>query len=175
MARLDRILRRLRPAFPELDRLRIPIAFDALPEDTLLRYDLEPGGNSILVNDCLRRAPVRALQGGIAHELAHLVRDCRIPRPARSRAYDRYDRSRPYRIRDERATDHLEIERGFGPHLLSFLRHARRLGYRFTPEHGLRYREIVQAHNRSGASHETSLPCRGVFRGPRARPGSAGV
>lgn len=143
MVRLDRILRRLvRSAFPELCRRRIAIAFEPLPEDTLLRYD-RGACFSISVSDALRDAPGRALEGGIAHELAHLVRDSRLPPRALLRAFDRYDRSRFYRVRDERATDRLAVDRGFGPHLLAFLRHARTLGYRFHAEHGLHTREIA--------------------------------
>jgi hypothetical protein len=144
MVRLDRILRRLvATAYPELKRLRIAIAFAPLADDTLLRYDCADGRFSISVGDLLREAPIRVLEGGIAHELAHLVRDSALAPRLLARAYGRYDRSRFYRARDERATDRLAIERGLGPQLLAFLVYARSRGYRFTPEHGLHTREIA--------------------------------
>lgn len=144
MARLDRILRRLvATAYPELKRLRIAIAFAGLPDDTLLRYDCAAGRFSVSVGDFLRDAPVHVLEGGIAHELAHVVRDSRLAPRLLARAYDRYDRSRSYRVRDERATDRLAVDRGLGPQLLAFLAHARSRGYRFTPEHGLHTSEIA--------------------------------
>jgi hypothetical protein len=133
----------LRAGWPELRRLRISIAFAALPDDTLLRYDCTPGRYSISINDALRHAPVRVLEGGVAHELAHVVRDSPLPPRFRTLAYARYDRSRAFRIRDERATDRLAVERGYGPQLLAFLTYVRALGYTFTPEHGLHTREVA--------------------------------
>ena len=36
-----------------------------------------------------------------------------------------------------------QIERGYGPHLLAFLRYARMSGYTFSREHGLPLRELI--------------------------------
>ena len=140
---LDDILRRVvAKGFPELKRLRIAIEFGELDPDTCFFYDQEAGRYRITVNDILRGAPTRALEGGIAHELAHIVHDSRLGRRQRELALARYARSAAYRMRDERSTDMRQIERGYGPELLAFLSFARTLRIRFTRAHGLVLSEI---------------------------------
>jgi hypothetical protein len=130
-------------AYPELRRRRVGIAFGELGPETLFRYAWDQGRFSILVGEEFRKAPAAVLEGGIAHELAHLVRDGRHRPPALHRAFERYERSRCYRIRDERATDRLAIDRGFGPQLLAMMRWSRAHGVRFRAEDGLHSREIA--------------------------------
>src|SRR5438309_3302825 len=97
------ILRRLvARGFPELKRLRIRIDFDELSDDECLRYDWESGRYRIRINEFLRGAPRRVLEGGIAHELCHILADSRLGPFQRQLAYDYYARSAKYRIRDER-------------------------------------------------------------------------
>ena len=144
MARLDRILRRMiATAYPELRRLPIAVGFRALDGDTLFRYDWDQGRYSILAGEEFRDAPAAVVEGGVAHELAHLVRDSARPPRLLDRALDHYGRSRAYRIRDERATDALAVQRGFGPQLIALIRYARSRGIRFHAEHGLHSREIA--------------------------------
>ena len=139
----DAILRRIvANSFPDLKRLRIAIEFGELDRDTCFFYSVEAGRYRITVSNCLRRAPRRVLEGGIAHELAHIVQDSRLGPRQRDLAYQRYDRSPAYRMRDERKTDLRQIDRGYGPQLLAFLSYARRLGFRFTRQHGLLSAEI---------------------------------
>ena len=138
------MLRRLiAKSFPELKPLNLTIAFRRLDDDECLRYDCESGRYAISINDFLRAAPRRALEGGIAHELCHLLHDSRLGPLQRRFAYDYYAHSAAYRIRDERATEIRQIERGYGPHLLAFLRYARISGYTFSREHGLPLRELI--------------------------------
>jgi hypothetical protein len=96
------------------------------------------------VDESLRGAPCPVLEGGLAHELAHIVRDRARGPWQRRLALERYASLPAYRIRDERATDLLAIERGFGPQLLALLLYGRRLGYTSTPEHGLMLAEIAR-------------------------------
>ena len=129
-------------SFPELKRLRIAIELGALDRDTCFFYSHHSGRYQITVSDCLGRAPLRVLEGGIAHELSHIVEDSRLGPRQREIALDRYARSAGFRMRDERATDLRQIARGYGPQLLAFLSYARALGFRFTRQHGLIPSEI---------------------------------
>ncbi len=138
------ILRRVvATGFPELARLRISIAFEDLSDDDLLYYDIDAGRYRIGVGDCLRAAPRRVLEGGIAHELSHILHDCRLGPFQRKLALENYARSMAYRIRDERRTEMRVIERGFGEHLLTFVQYAKTLGYSFSREHGLLIGEVL--------------------------------
>lgn len=143
-ARIESILRRLIAAgFPELRRLDITIEFRHFDGDDLLSYEIDADRYLIAINDCLCDAPKRVLEGGIAHELSHIVHDSRMTVFRLDLAFARYANSIAYRIRDERRTELRVIERGFGEHLLAFVRYARRLGYSFSREHGLLPGEIL--------------------------------
>ena len=121
-------------AFPRLRRLKLFIEWGA--EDDLLFYTVEADRHLIRVNDCLRLAPRRVLEGGIAHELCHIEADRRMGPYQRQLAWNRYCRSRTSRIREERATERRVTELGYGIQLLAFVRFAKRLGYSFSREHG---------------------------------------
>jgi hypothetical protein len=141
---IERTLRRVvRRSFPELRRLRIGIAYEELGPGDLLQYSVLDGRWRIAASPLLRRAPLRVVEGGIAHELAHIVRDCRLGPAQRDLAFDRFAASRTYRVKEERATDRRAIERGYGPHLLALTRWARSVGIRFDGESGLRGWEIA--------------------------------
>jgi hypothetical protein len=148
-ARLERILRQLIcRSFPELRRLRIGIGFDDLEPGTCLEYYTLHGRFGIAVSPLLREAPREALVGGIAHELAHIVRDHRLGPLQRDWAFERFASSRTYRFREERAADRRAVARGYGPHLIALARFARRIGIRFERENGLLTNEIVRSHRR---------------------------
>jgi hypothetical protein len=100
------------------------------------------------VSPLLREAPRKALVGGIAHELAHIVRDHHLGPLQRDWAFERFALSRTYRFREERATDRRAVERGYGPHLMALAAFARRIGIRFERENGLLTNEIVCLHRR---------------------------
>jgi hypothetical protein len=142
--RLRQILRRLLVrSFPRLRRIRLTISWGL--DDELLCYTVRNGEHLIRVNECLRPAATHVLEGGIAHELCHIDADLRLGRYQRELAWQRYAASRWSRMHEERATEGRVIELGYGPHLLAFVRFARRLGYSFTMEHGLLYPEILRA------------------------------
>ena len=148
-ARLERILKRLvRRSFPELRRLRIAIGFEDLEPGTCLEYYTLNGRFGIALSPLLRDAPLKALVGGIAHELAHIARDHRLGPLQRDWAFERFASSRTYRFREERATDRRAVERGYGPHLIALARFARKIGIRFERENGLLTSEIVCLHRR---------------------------
>lgn len=136
-------LRRLiRRSFPHLRRRPIEIYWGG-DDDELLLYHVEGGRHRIRVNECLRAAPRPVLEGGIAHELCHIARDLRLGPAARDLSWDNYHRSRWTRMREERAVERDAVALGYAPHLLAFWRYARRLGWRFTREHGLLYAELL--------------------------------
>lgn len=85
--------------------------------------------------------------GGIAHELAHIVRDHGLGPLQRDWVFERFASSRTYRSREERAADRRAVERGYGPHLIALTRFARKIGIRFERENGLLTNEIVAVHN----------------------------
>ena len=147
--------------FPELKRHRIAIEFGELDRDTCFFYGWEAGRYLITVSNCFRPAPRRVLEGGIAHELSHILRDSRLGPWQRELAFGRYARSSAYRMRDERSTDLRQIDRGYGPQLLAFLSYSKTMGFRFTSEHGLLRAEIsrrlsVQKHARTAYNVESS-------------------
>jgi hypothetical protein len=142
--RLSRIVRLLiLRSFPLLRRLKLTTLW-GVAEDELLSYTVQSDHYLIRVNDSLRPAATRVLQGGIAHELCHIDADIRIRGYQRQLAWDRYMQSRWRRMLEERATDRRVIELGYGPHLLAFVRFAHRLGHSFSREHGLLYAEICR-------------------------------
>ena len=140
---LQILWRLVRRSFPALRRRFITIRW-ATP-DALFYYTADAQHHFIEVNECLRDAPRRVLEGGIAHELCHIDADIGMRPFQRERAWNRYAESRSHRMREERATDQRLIELGYGPQLLALLRFARRIGYTFTPEHGLLDAEIRRA------------------------------
>jgi hypothetical protein len=148
-ARLQALLRQvILRSFSELRRLRIGIAFEDLAPGDFLEYYTLRGRFRIAVSPLLRGAPRRALEGGIAHELSHILQDHRLGPAQLESAFARSASSRTYRIREERAADRHAVERGYGPHLIALVRFARRLGIRFYRENGLVAAEIVNLHKR---------------------------
>ena len=152
---LETVLRRvIRSGFPELSRRRIAIRFADC--DSLMRYDVDGDGFAIFVDDWFSGAPRHVLEGGIAHELAHIVRDSGLKPFARELAFQKYQHSAAYRIRDERQTDLTAIARGYGRHLVEFMRYAQALGHRFAREHGLSLAEVKRICRRGYSSTNNS-------------------
>jgi hypothetical protein len=142
LPRCDCILRILiRRHFPELRRVRI--ALQAGDYDCWMYY--EPAGRRSFilgVDRSLEGAPRRVLEGGFAHELAHITRDIRYSPFQLDRAFGRYQRSLAWSIRDERNTDLEAIRRGCGPQLLALMRYGRARGYPSCREQGLLIGEV---------------------------------
>jgi hypothetical protein len=132
----------IRRGFPELAGRDFRIQFGDYGD--WMWYDLAAGAFVIGVDNSLRATPRRVLEGGFAHELAHIVRDLRLGPFQRSLAYGRYDRLRAYRIRDERGTDLEAIRRGYGRQLLALMLWGRTRGYTSGPEHGLILAEVLR-------------------------------
>jgi hypothetical protein len=141
---LNQVLRRLIvQSFPRLRTKTISIRWGA--EEDLLYYTTRGDEHTISVGECLKFARRRALEAGIVHELCHIDADLRLGAYQRRLAWDRYARSRWYRIREERAIETRVIELGYASHLLELIRFTHRLGYTFDREHGLSYAEVLRA------------------------------
>jgi hypothetical protein len=146
--RLDRMLRLLvLRSYPRLRRVPLRISWGAADdfEDELLSYSVQKDHYQIRVNDELRGAPLRVLQGGIAHELCHIDADLKLRGYQRQFAWSRYGNSPWSRMREERATDRRVIELGYARQLLALVRYAHKLDYSFSRKQGLLYAEIHRA------------------------------
>jgi hypothetical protein len=160
LSRCDRILRILiRRSFPELRRSRIRLQTGDY--DCWMYY--EPAGRRefiLGVDRSLESAPRRVLEGGFAHELAHIARDIRYSPSQLERAAARYAASAAWRARDERNTDLEAIRRGCGLQLLALMRWGRVRGYTSVREQGLLLSEVhrllAQAPMASGKSDTIS-------------------
>ena len=142
LSRCERVLRILiRRAFPELRGTKIALQFGDF--DSWMYYQPAAPASFILgVDNSLREAPRRVLEGGFAHELAHIACDRRRSRWQLDFAFARYRVSISWRIREERRTDLEVIRRGYGRHLLSLMLYARAHGYTSCREHGLLIAEV---------------------------------
>jgi hypothetical protein len=145
----DAILRILiRRGFPELAGRHFLIRFG--DSDDWMSYHRSGDAFIIGVDNSLRAAPRRVLEGGFAHELAHIVRDLRFRPYQRALACGKYLAHRAYRIRDEQDTDREAIRRGYGRHLLALMLWARTRGYTSAREHGLLLADLYRLRRGSG-------------------------
>ncbi len=146
---IEQILRRMiHRRFPELVHRKTAVGFGDY--DAWMVYDLDGARYSIGVDRSLQGAPRNVLEGGLAHELSHILRDSAKSPWQRKLAWRRYAASRAYRIGDERATDLLAIERGYGRQLMALMVYARGLGYTSCREHGLLLAEVSKLARHSG-------------------------
>ena len=144
LSRQQSILRTvIRRGFPELRAIKIALQFGVY--DCWMFY--EPAGRRqflLGVDVSLASAPRRILEGGFAHELAHIVRDNAYSAGQLELAFERYRTSLAWRIREEREADLEAIRRGFGPQLLALMGYARRRGYVSCREHGMLPGEVYR-------------------------------
>src|SRR5690242_12104460 len=105
LARCHCILRSvIRGGFRELAGTKIALRFGDY--DCWMYYERAgPRSFNLGVDHSLEAAPRRVLEGGFAHELAHILRDSRLSGCQLDRAFTRYRDSQAWRIRDERNTD----------------------------------------------------------------------
>ena len=142
--RAETILRILiRRGFSELAGRSFQIRFGDY--DDWMWYDISGRTFLIGVDNSLRGAPRRVLEGGFAHELSHIVRDLRLHPFQRARAYERYGVHRYYRIHDELNTDREAIRRGYGRQLLALILWGLARGYTSGREHGLLLADVYKA------------------------------
>jgi hypothetical protein len=150
--RINSILRQvIRHGFPDLARKTIVLSIGEYAD--WMFY--EPAGQSrgsfiIGVDVSLLGASRRVIAGGLAHELAHIVRDSRMRRWQRDRAYSLYFTSPAFRTRDERETDREAIARGYGRELLELMLFGRARGGLWGREDGLTLPEVHRMERHGG-------------------------
>jgi hypothetical protein len=165
--RLHRILRFLVfRSFPRLRGRSITVAWGSQYE---LLYSMVSGdGFSVCVNDRLRAAPDRVLEGGLDHKLCHIDAEVKLGPFQRELAWSRYERSQWCRMREERAVERCAVRLGYAVHLLALDRFAHQLGYRFTREDGLLMSELCRLIGEERKLVPTYEPIENVR--PRCRP-----
>ena len=135
----DRVIRH---GFPELMGEDVQAEYKPL-EDALFEYgELGGEGFYIEVDESLREAPTEVMEGGFAHEFAHILSDRK--RSSASKFGDRLACifSKTYRALDEINTDLQVIIRGYGRQLLALLKYSEEKGLPYYREDGLSLREV---------------------------------
>ena len=127
--------------FPELADIVIHTDYRQIKD---AYFDLTRNGRKdylIQVDTTLRHAPRSVVIGGIAHEIAHIVKEIKMN--GLLVLIDRflYDFSW-YETRDERNADLIVVQRGLGQKLLSFLRYANKRREEYTEADGLTVTEL---------------------------------
>ena len=135
---LDRIIRK---SFQELTGEEITIAYAESNKYSLCHGYLPKSGWYINVNQRLNEAPREAVEGGVAHELAHIVTEKEYGRTM-SRLEKLGNISRRHKTANERNIDLSVILRGYGPQLLSYFEYMEKQGHRHRKQDGLSVREL---------------------------------
>jgi len=129
----------LKDGYRELKDYNFEMKYENI--DAILQYKTLPRkGFRINVNPILKKAPINAIKGGIAHELEHIIDEINMTNYYKKRDTELYNRAERYRLLDEKQTDTNAIIRGYGKELMSLSR--------FLKNHcniettGLTYKEI---------------------------------
>ena len=130
-------------AFPELRGKHIRLEWKKL-DDAFMQYGTftDNDGFYIEVSDELKTAPRAVLEGGLAHELSHMIEDLKMQPGQRLRDRIAYKISQRYEALDERNTDVEIVIRGYGQQLLEFLEFTEKLGSEHSQVDGLSIREL---------------------------------
>ncbi len=134
----------VRTGFPELTDIQIEIDFEDSDDEMLGYGELEGGGYYIDVDIVMRKASLAAIEGGLAHELAHISIDQSMDDASRFLDDLAYEFNEEYQTNDERKTDLLVIKRGYGIQLLKFFKFYNKRYKPYTKEDGLTKREIKE-------------------------------
>jgi len=135
--------RLIEESFPELRNERILARFKKNFKDALFEYE-RPGNKKyfIKINELMKNAPVQAIEAGLAHEMAHIVKE--IKKGFFSSCFEGflYKFSDRYRIVDERDADLVIVLRGYGKHLLELYEYRKKLGLPVYDDNGLSESEV---------------------------------
>jgi len=129
-------------AFPELMDEDIQIEYTALDDAVFECGLLTPEGFYIHTDETMKEAPREVVEGGLAHELTHLVVDKKSNRNTLILERIAYRLARGYKTLVERDTDVQTILRGYGRQLVAFLEYCEQQGFEHYKEDGLSIREI---------------------------------
>ena len=129
-------------AFPELMNEDIQVEYKSL-DDALFEYGgLTKEGFYIEVDNSMKDASKKVIEGGFAHELSHILIDKEQGRTLTLKDRLAYKISKRYKTLDERNTDLNVIIRKYGNQLLAFLKYSEKKGFPHYKEDGLSIREV---------------------------------
>ena len=132
----------IRNGFSELMDEDIQVEYKSL-DDALFEYGgLTEEGFYIEVDESLKEAPRDVMEGGLAHDLSHILTDKNLSMGLRLRDRLAYRVSKRYKTLDERNTDLQVIIRGYGRQLLAFLIYSEEQGFPYYKGDGLSIREV---------------------------------
>ena len=130
-------------SFPELKNEKVSVAYKKSFKDGLFEYE-RPGKKKyfIKINELMKNAPLQAIEAGLAHEMAHIIRE--IKKGFFSSCFEGflYKFSDRYKIVDERDADLAIVLRGYGKHLLELYKYREKLGLPLYEDNGLSASEI---------------------------------
>jgi len=129
--------------FPELKNEKISTEYKKNLKDALFEYE-RPGKKRyfIKINELMKNAPLQAIEAGLAHEMAHIIKE--LKKGFFSSCFEGflYKVSDRYRIVDERDADLAIVLRGYGKHLLELYKYREKLGLPVYDDNGLSASEI---------------------------------
>ncbi|MBA3064203.1 hypothetical protein FP803_02075 [Candidatus Woesearchaeota archaeon] len=130
-------------SFPELKYEKILVGYKKKFKNALFEYE-RPGKKKyfIKINELMKNAPLQAIEAGLAHEMAHIIRE--IKKGFFSSCFEGflYKFSDRYKIVDERDADLAIVLRGYGKHLLELYKYREKLGLPLYEDNGLSASEI---------------------------------
>lgn len=131
----------IKEGFPELSNLEISLKMIKSKEE-FMSFNKYFWSYSIEVDKSFLKAPSRVIKGCMAHELAHLL--ITHKNNPLINGFDNlfYKSSETYRKWDERRTDRLVIDRGYGGHLINFLEWTNKRYEEYNEHDGLTIGEI---------------------------------
>jgi len=134
----------IRRSFPEFLNRKILVEYETLDDAFFESGEFDDGSSYIEADEEMKDAPRECVEGGIAHELAHIHKELGMNWLVSWLDGLLYDRCRLYRERGERKTDVEVINRGYGTQLLALSQYSEERGYQHVRENGLSVVEIQQ-------------------------------
>ena len=107
-------------SFPELSKQKIKIRYEKMPS-ALFAFDGIMNHYHISVDSTLKKASKKLIQGGLVHELCHIVNEMNLSKYMKRNDLKLYGKNSHYRQLDEKNTDLQVIMRGYGSHLLELI------------------------------------------------------
>ncbi len=143
MANIDHYISKIvNDGFPELKNITITAKYKKL-KNSFMQVEYESETEYIIqIDTSLEGVNKDIMLGGIAHEIAHVFRNVCSNFLGTIISGVMYRISSKYRTRDERETDLLVVERGFGKQLLAFLKYNDKYYYAYTESDGLTVKEL---------------------------------
>jgi hypothetical protein len=132
----------VKKGFRELKGLEINVGFLEI-SDAFAGFERVACGKYLIMADVdLARAPIIAIEGCLAHEIAHIAIDFKFGPVRRWIHRQLYFNFKKYQTFDERQKDLLVVQRGYAEHLLEFVKYADSKHEDYTSEDGLTRAEL---------------------------------